>query len=99
MYAVVQAGSRQFKVTEGQTLVIDRVPGNAGDKYTFSTVLFANGKVGLPTLSGATVEATIKEHTRGEKVTIFKYKRRKNYKRTRGHKQPQTVLEIGKIKV
>jgi large subunit ribosomal protein L21 len=102
MYAVILAGSRQFKVTEGQTLTIDRVPGNAGDKYTFSQVLLVGGdagtKIGAPTLAGATVEATIKTQGKGEKVTIFKYKRRKNYKRTTGHRQPITVLEIGKIK-
>ncbi len=102
MYAVIVAGSRQFKVSEGQTLTIDRVPGNAGDKFTFSNVLMVGGsapKFGSPSVAGASVEATIKTQTRGEKVTIFKYKRRKNYKRTAGHRQPVTVLEIGKISV
>jgi large subunit ribosomal protein L21 len=102
MYAVVKAGSRQFKVTEGQTLTIDRVPGNEGETYTFNQVLMIGGdnvKVGTPTLAGATVSATIKSQTKDAKVTIFRYKRRKNYKRTRGHRQPITVLEIGKIKV
>jgi large subunit ribosomal protein L21 len=101
MYAVIQAGSRQFKVTEGQTLTIDRVPGNAGDTFKFEKVLMVGGDkivVGSPALQGAVVEATIKSQTKGDKVTIFKYKRRKNYKRTRGHRQPVTVLEIGKIK-
>jgi large subunit ribosomal protein L21 len=101
MYAVIQAGSRQFKVTEGQTLTIDRVPGNAGDTFKFEKVLMVGGDkiaLGSPTLKGAVVEATIKSQTKGEKVTIFKYLRRKNYKRTRGHRQPVTVLEIGKIK-
>lgn len=101
MYAVIQAGSRQFKVSEGQTLIIDRVPGNAGDTYTFDKVLMVGGGktlVGAPTVAGATVSATIKSQARGEKVTIFKYKRRKNYKRTQGHRQPITVLEIGSIK-
>lgn len=101
MYAVIQAGSRQFKVSEGQTLIIDRVPGNAGDTYTFDKVLLVGGTktvVGAPVVAGASVSATIKSQARGEKVTIFKYKRRKNYKRTQGHRQPITVLEIGKIK-
>jgi len=100
MYAVIVAGSRQFKVEQGQTLTIDRVPGNVGDKYTFSQVLMIGGdavKVGAPTVAGASVEATIKSQGKGEKVTIFKYKRRKNYKRTTGHRQPITVLEIGTI--
>lgn len=101
MYAVVVAGSRQFKVKEGETLTIDRVPGNEGEKYTFSKVLMVGGSkvvVGSPTVAGASVEATIKSQTKGDKITIFKYKRRKNYKRTQGHRQPITVLEIGKIK-
>ena len=101
MYAVVVAGSRQFKVEQGQTLTIDRVPGNVGDSYTFNQVLMIGGdaiKVGAPTVAGASVTATIKSQTKGEKVTIFKYKRRKNYKRTTGHRQPITVLEIGAIK-
>ena len=101
MYAVIEAGSRQFKVTEGQTLVIDRVPGNTGDQFTFDRVLLVGGAktlVGAPTVSGALVEATIKSHGKGEKLIIFKYRRRKNYKRRTGHRQPITVLEINKIK-
>jgi len=101
MYAVIAAGSRQFKVKEGETLVIDRVPGNEGEKYTFDKVLMIGGeqpRFGAPTVAGASVEATIKSHGQGEKITIFKYKRRKNYKRTQGHRQPITVLEIGSIK-
>lgn len=100
MYAVVSSGSRQFKVKEGETLVIDRVKGNEGDTFTFDKVLFVGGdkvQVGAPLVTNARVLATIKSHTRAEKVTIFKYKRRKNYKRTRGHRQPQSVLEITKI--
>ena len=74
---------------------------NAGEKYTFQKVLMIGGDktvIGSPTVAGASVEATIKSQTKGDKVTIFKYKRRKNYKRTQGHRQPITVLEIGKIK-
>ena len=100
MYAVVSAGSRQFKVKEGETLVVDRVKGNEGDTFTFDKVLLVGGDklvVGAPLVADALVTATIKSHTRAEKVTIFKYKRRKNYKRTRGHRQPQSVLEITKI--
>jgi large subunit ribosomal protein L21 len=101
MYAVIEAGSRQFKVIEGETLVIDRVAGNEGDKFTFKNVLMIGGDklvFGAPTVAGAFVEATIKSHTRGKKITIFKYKRRKNYKRTMGHRQPLSVLEINTIK-
>lgn len=101
MYAVIVAGSRQFKVAQGETLTIDRVPGNPGDKYTFDKVLMVGGeavKLGAPMLSGASVEATIKSQGKADKILVFKYKRRKNYKRTYGHRQPVTVLEIGAIK-
>jgi large subunit ribosomal protein L21 len=100
MYAVIVAGCRQFKVEQGQTLTIDRVPGNPGDNYKFDQVLMVGGetvKVGAPTVAGASVEATIKSQGKGEKITVFKYKRRKNYKRTHGHRQPITVLEIKAI--
>jgi large subunit ribosomal protein L21 len=101
MYAVVKAGSRQFKVKEGETLIIDRVPGNAGDSYVFDQVLMIGGDkvtVGAPLVAGAKVEAKIKSQGKGEKLMVFKYKRRKNYKKSHGHRQPISVLEIGKIK-
>jgi large subunit ribosomal protein L21 len=101
MYAVVTAGSRQFKVQEGETLVLDRVPGNAGDTFTFTNVLMVGGAktvIGAPSVAGATVTATIKSHSLGEKIMIFKYKRRKNYKRSFGHRQPISTLEITSIK-
>jgi len=101
MYAVFRAGSRQFKVSEGDTLTIDRVLGNVGDKVTFDQVVMVGGAkaaVGAPLVQGASVEATIESHSRAPKITVFKYKRRKNYKRTYGHKQPITTLKIGKIK-
>ena len=100
MYAVVKAGSRQFKVAEGDTLVIDRVNGDTGDTYTFDNVLMIGGdsaKVGSPLVEGASVEAKIKSQDKAPKIIIFKYKRRKNYKRTTGHRQPVTVLEVSKI--
>lgn len=101
MYAVFVAGSRQFKVKEGETLVIDRVPGNEGDKVTFSNVLMVGGaspQIGTPMVSGASVTATIKKQSRADTILVFKYKRRKNYKRMYGHRQPQSVLEINSIK-
>lgn len=101
MYAVFKAGSRQYKVAEGDTLVIDRVAGKEGDKVTFDKVLMVGGsspKFGAPLISGASVEATIKEQKKSPTIMVFKYKRRKNYKKSYGHRQPISVLEIGKIK-
>lgn len=100
MYAVIKAGSRQFKVSVGEQLVLDSVAGNAGDSVTFDNVLMVGGenpRFGSPTVAGASVKAVIVEQAKGDKVTIFKYKRRKNYKRTRGHRQPITVLEVKSI--
>ena len=100
MYAVIKAGGHQYKVSQGDQVKIDLVDGKAGDKITFDQVLMVGGDkpvVGAPLVSGASVEAVIKEQTRDPKVIVFKYKRRKNYKRTKGHKQPVTVVEISKI--
>jgi len=100
MYAVIKAGSRQFKVAVGEKLVLDRVAGSAGDSITFNNVLMVGGEQpqwGSPTIPGATVQAVIVKQAKGDKVTVFKYKRRKNYKRTRGHRQLQTVLEVKSI--
>jgi large subunit ribosomal protein L21 len=101
MYAVIRAGSRQFKVAEGDTLQIDRIAGNEGDKVNFDQILMVGGSntvIGAPLVSGASVEATIESQGKGEKIRVFKYKRRKNYKVTQGHRQPITTLKIGKIK-
>lgn len=100
-YAVIQAGGHQYRVKEGDTLPIDKLIGEVGDKVCFDKVLLVQNEKGIhfgkPFLAKAQVEATIKEQTRDKKVLVFKYKRRKNYKKMRGHKQPITVVEIGKI--
>lgn len=101
MFAVIKAGAHQYRVSEGEKLSIDKLGGNVGDKVKFDKVLMVGGgdsaKFGTPFVSGASVEATIASQEFNPKVIIFKYKRRKNYKRTRGHKQPVTVVEINKI--
>lgn len=101
MYAVIKAGGHQYRVQEGDQITVDLCPGKEGDKITLDQVLMVGGdkpQVGAPFIKGATVEATIKGHQKNDKVLIFKYKRRKNYKKTQGHRQPVTVLTIGKIK-
>ena len=101
MYAVINAGGHQYRVKEGESLQIDKIEGKEGDKVTFDKVLMVGGAkttFGAPLISGATVEAKITEQSRAAKIIVFKYKRRKNYKKTRGHKQPITTVEIGKIK-
>jgi large subunit ribosomal protein L21 len=100
MYAVFKTGAHQYNVKEGDVLTIDKIEGGAGEKVTFDQVMLVGGnspKIGAPIVAGASVEAVIEEQTRNPKIIVFKYKRRKNYKKTRGHKQPVTVVKVSKI--
>ncbi len=102
MFAVIKAGGHQYRVSQGDQITVDFLEGkNEGDKISFSDVLLVGGdkvKVGAPFVAGASVEAVVRKQTFNPKVLVFKFKRRKDYKRTRGHKQPVTVLEISGIK-
>jgi large subunit ribosomal protein L21 len=101
MYAVIQTGGKQYRVQKGDKIFVEKLPGNVGDAISFDQVLLLGGeavKVGKPLVSGAKVEAKILEHGRGEKVIIFKFRRRKNYHRKTGHRQPFTTLQILDIK-
>tara|TARA_B100001094_G_C18000441_1_gene704889 strand:- start:522 stop:830 length:309 start_codon:yes stop_codon:yes gene_type:complete len=101
VYAVIKAGGHQYRVAPGDELTVDFHQGKEGDKLTFDNVLMIGGDktvVGSPLVKGAKVEAVIKQQTRDPKILVFKYKRRKNYKRTKGHKQPVTVVEVKGIK-
>ena len=98
MNAVIKAGGHQYRVAEGQQLDIQKIPGNEGDEVTFDQVLsIGSDKFGSPLLYGAKVQATIKKQFRDDKVLVFKYIRRKNSKRLRGHRQPLTKIEIKQI--
>ena len=97
MYAVIRTGGKQYRVSEGQTLRVEKLPGGAGDKVTFGEVLLVGGdtpKIGQPLVQGASVSAEIKAQDRGPKIVIFKFRRRKNYRRKTGHRQPYTELKI-----
>jgi large subunit ribosomal protein L21 len=98
MYAVIQAGGHQYRVAKGDVLEVDLLPGDVGSTVTFDRVLLlgdqSNVTLGSPHIVGASVEATIQAQTRAPKIIVFKYKRRKNYKKKRGHKQPLTVIEV-----
>ena len=102
MYAVLETGSKQYRVSAGDTLEIERLAVEAGKPVTFDRVLMVNndGKVtfGSPTVASATVEADVVEHIRGEKKIAFKMKRRKGYHKTIGHRQELTVVKIKEIK-
>jgi large subunit ribosomal protein L21 len=98
MYAVLETGSKQYRVAAGDKLEIERLDTEAGKTFTFDRVLLVNndGKVtiGSPTVSGANVTADVVEHIRGEKKLTFKMKRRKGYHKTIGHRQELTVVKI-----
>ncbi len=105
MYAIIRSGGKQYRVAAGDRLQVERdVLGNVDqDKVTFNEVLMIGGeqpKVGLPTVEGASVAATILGETRGEKIIVFKKKRRKNHtKRTHGHRQDVVEVRIDSINV
>ena len=102
MEAVIATGGKQYRVTEGQKLRVERLPGNPGDALKFDEVLLVGGdspKIGRPLVSGATVSAEILAQDRAKKIIIFKLRRRKNYRRKQGHRQPYTELKITGITV
>ncbi len=102
MYAVFKTGGKQYRVGAGDRLRIEKVAGNVGDAVTFEEVLLVQGigdaiKLGRPLVGGAKVEAKIVGQELGPKIIIFKFRRRKNYRRKTGHRQPYTALEITNI--
>ncbi len=102
MYAIISAGGKQYKVSEGQTLSLEKVPGDAGATVSFDRVLMVSDgdatKVGQPTLPGVTVTGRIVQQGKAKKVLVFKYKRRKGYRKKNGHRQQYTALKIDAIK-
>ena len=102
MKAIIETGGKQYYVTEGTVLYIEKLAGencNAGDKIKFDKVLMANGVVGMPTVAGASVEGEIVKNGKGKKIIVYKYNQKKNYRKTQGHRQPYTKVEIKKIVV
>jgi large subunit ribosomal protein L21 len=102
MYAILETGSKQYRVAAGDTLEIERLAVDAGQPFTFDRILLVNndGKVsiGSPTVASATVVADVVEHIRGKNKVAFKMKRRKGYHKTIGHRQELTVVKIKEIK-
>ena len=102
MYAVLETGGKQYRVSAGDTLEIERVAAEAGQPFTFDRVLLVNNDgrvtIGAPTVAQASVVADVVEHRRGPKKIAFKMKRRKGYHRTVGHRQELTVVKIKEIK-
>lgn len=98
MYAVVKTGGKQYRVSKGDRVKVEKIPGEVGTEVNFDQVLMIGGtddvKVGTPVVSGATVTARIVKQDRSRKVTVFKFKRRQGYKKKQGHRQAYTQVEI-----
>ncbi|MFC5558157.1 50S ribosomal protein L21 [Ureibacillus thermophilus] len=100
MYAIIETGGKQYKVEAGQEIYVEKLGVEPNETVTFDKVLFVGGetvKVGTPTVEGATVTAKVVKEGRGKKITVFKYKAKKNYRRKQGHRQPYTKLVIESI--
>jgi len=103
MYAVVSTGGKQYKVQEGETLSVEKLPGEVGSQVSFDRVLMfsddENISVGKPVIENAVVSAHVIEQGKARKILVFKYKRRKRYRRTQGHRQAFTKVKIDSIEV
>ena len=103
MYAIVEIGGKQFKVAEGDKIFVPRLKDEVGANVTFDRVLLTSGdagvSVGAPTVDGASVAAEVLGHVKGDKIIVFKKKRRKGYRVKNGHRQPYTRIKIGSLSV
>jgi large subunit ribosomal protein L21 len=101
MYAVIKTGGKQYKVSAGEKLKVETIPADVGAQITIDQVLLVadgdNVTAGTPLVAGASVQATVVSHGRGEKVKIFKLRRRKHYRKTLGHRQNFTEIQINGI--
>jgi len=103
MYAIFRSGGHQYRVREGDTIDVERLEATPGDNLTIDDVLLVGGAkkgvvVGRPTVDGASIRATVVAEVKGEKITVFKYKRKNRYRVKSGHRQKYTRLHIEKIK-
>jgi len=104
VYAIVRAGGKQYRVKEGDTIHLESVSAKAGEKVVLGEVLLIGGgdgeaRLGSPLVAKAQVVGTVLEQGRGPKIRVFKYKKRKHYRRTRGHRQSFTALRIDAIEI
>ncbi|HEY8362694.1 MAG TPA: 50S ribosomal protein L21 [Tissierellaceae bacterium] len=101
MYAVIETGGKQYKVQPGDEILVEKLNAEEGSNISFDKVLLVskegNIEVGKPYVDGAKVEAKVLEHGKGEKIIVFKYKPKKNYRRKKGHRQPYTKVRIENI--
>lgn len=100
MYAVIKTGGKQYRVSEGDSIRVEKLPGEVGSSVQFDEILMLGGEhvaIGTPHVAGASVTAEIVAQDRAKKIIVFKMKRRKNYRRKQGHRQPYTELKITSV--
>lgn len=102
MYAIIRTGGKQYRVEKGDVVRLELLEGKVGSSVTLDDVLLVGGegdvKLGSPRVAGATVVGTVVEQDRGAKIRVFKYKKRKHYRRTRGHRQHVTSVRIDAVR-
>ncbi len=97
MYAIIETGGKQYKVFQDELIKVEKISSNIGDKLDFKVLMLVDGEnvtIGEPFVAGAKVVAEVVEHGKADKITVFKYKAKKNYKRKQGHRQPFTTIKI-----
>jgi len=101
MYAIIESCGKQYKVTKGDVIFFEKLEGEEGKKITFDNIVLVSDdkkiEVGAPYVKGVKVEGKVVSHGKGKKIIVYKYKAKKNYRRTQGHRQPFTKVEITKI--
>ena len=97
MKAIFVTGGKQYYVSEGDTIYVEKLPNEVGEDVTFTDVLYVNGKSGNPVVNDAKVVATVEKHGRQKKIIVFKYRPKKKYRKKQGHRQPYTKLTIKSI--
>lgn len=97
MKAIFVTGGKQYYVTEGDVLYVEKLDVEEGSTIKFDEVLFVDGKVGNPTIKGASVECEVEKHGKNKKIIVFKYKAKKKFRKKQGHRQPYTKLIVKKI--
>ncbi len=102
MYAIIESCGKQYKVSEGDIIFFEKLDAEEGKKVTFDNIVLVSDdkkiEVGAPYVKGVKVEGKVVAHGKGKKILVYKYKAKKNYRRTQGHRQPYTKVEITKIK-
>lgn len=97
MKAVVETGGKQYLVSEGEVIYVEKLPQTEGEEVTFTNVLMVDGEIGEPYVKGATVTGKVEKQGKKKKIIVFKYHPKKKYRRKQGHRQPYTKVTIEKI--